>query len=256
MKKASITTVNLPHFKRGNLVEMVSDAIRDEILSGKFKQGEKLASQEIFCKKMGVSRTVIREAWNKLASLGLIKTIHGHGSFVNFPDTTILGPIWDAIQLDKNTTRELFESRFYLETIIVRLAAKRNKKTDIERLKKIVELMEKNANKNNTKQTIRYDIEFHQALADISQNMVLKRFLLTISKMIQRFLEDYTKIPGTSQNAISYHNRIIQAVAKKNPGLAEKEMKEHLMDVINTLRETLNLNIDLDLYMEGKHRVD
>ena len=116
--------------------------------------------------------------------------------------------------------------------------------------------MEKNANKNNTKQTIRYDIEFHQALADISQNMVLKRFLLTISKMIQRFLEDYTKIPGTSQNAISYHNRIIQAVAKKNPGLAEKEMKEHLMDVINTLRETLNLNIDLDLYMEGKHRVD
>jgi GntR family transcriptional repressor for pyruvate dehydrogenase complex len=246
MKNSIKTKVALPHFKRGNLVEMVFNAIRDEVLSGKFKQGEKLASQEIFCKDFGVSRTVVREAWNKLASIGLIKTIHGHGSFVNHPDASnILGPICDAIQLDKNSTQDLLESRFYLETIIVRLAAKRSTQKDIAKLSKIVELMEINAEKNNNKQTIRYDIEFHQSLADISQNMVLKRFLLTISKMIQRFLKDYTKIPGTSQNAICYHRRIIRAVAKKDPDLAEAEMKAHLEDVINTLRETLDLAIDL-----------
>ena len=246
MKNSINTKVTLPHFKRGNLVEMVFNAIKDEVLSGKFKRGEKLASQEVFCKDFGVSRTVVREAWNKLASIGLIKTIHGHGSFVNHPDASnILDPICDAIQLDKNSTQDLLESRFYLETIIVRLAAKRSTQKDIDKLSKIVELMEINANKNNSKQTIRYDIEFHQSLADISQNMVLKRFLLTISKMIQRFLEDYTKIPGTSQNAISYHKRIIRAVAKKDPDLAEAEMKAHLEDVINTLRETLDLAIDL-----------
>jgi GntR family transcriptional repressor for pyruvate dehydrogenase complex len=240
------TKIDLPPFKRGNLVEMVFNAIRDKIISGKFKQGEKLASQEIFCKEMGVSRTVVREAWNKLASIGLIKTIHGHGSFVNHPDASnILDPICDAIQLDKNSTQELFESRFYLETIIVRLAAKRSTQIDIAKLSKIVELMELNADQNNIKQTIRYDIEFHQTLADISQNTVLKRFLSTISKMIQRFLEDYTKIPGTSQHAVSYHKRIIQAVAKKDADLAEAEMKEHLMDVIDTLRKTLNLELKI-----------
>jgi DNA-binding FadR family transcriptional regulator len=136
MKKSIKSKVTLPHFKRGNLVEMVFVAIRDEILSGKFKPGEKLDSQEIFCKEFGVSRTVVREAWNKLASIGLIKTIHGHGSFVSHPDASnILDPICDAIQLDKNSTQDLLESRF---------------------------------------------------------------------------LEDYTKIPGTSQNAISYHKRIIR----------------------------------------------
>lgn len=246
MSKSIKAKIGLPPFKRGNLVEMLFNAIRDEVLSGKFKQGEKLASQEIFSKELGVSRTVVREAWNKLASIGLIKTVHGHGSFVSRPDTSnILDPICDAIQLDKNSTQDLLETRFYLEAIIVRLAAKRNKQTDIDRLSKIVELMEINANKKNAKQTIKYDIEFHKALADISQNKVLKRFLLTISKMIQRFLEDYTKIPGTSQCAISYHKRIIQAVAKKDSDLAEAEMKEHLIDVINTLRETLNLALDL-----------
>jgi GntR family transcriptional repressor for pyruvate dehydrogenase complex len=246
MEKSLKTNMTLPHFKRGNLVEMVFNAIKDEILSGKFKQGEKLHSQEFFCKELGVSRTVVREAWNKLASVGLIKTIHGHGSFVGQPDASnILDPICDVIQLDKNSTQELLESRFYLETIIVRLAAKRNSQSDIERLRKIVAQMELNAKKRNTKQTIRLDIEFHQAIADISQNMVLKRFLLTISKMIQSFLEDYTKIPGTSLRAVSYHKRIIKAVAKKDSDLAEAEMKEHLMDVINTLRENLNLNLDL-----------
>jgi GntR family transcriptional repressor for pyruvate dehydrogenase complex len=152
-----------------------------------------------------------------------------------------MDPIWDAVQLEKKTIRELFESRFYLEIITVRLAAKRNKTTDVERLSKIVELMEINAQKNNTRQTIKYDIEFHQALADISQNMLLKRFLLTISKMIQRFLEDYTKIPGTSQRAISYHKRIIKAVAQKDSDLAEAEMREHLTDVIDTLHIAIDL---------------
>ena len=246
MKKSMKTKIDLPPFKRGNLVELVFNALKDEILSGKFKQGEKLASQESFCKEMGVSRTVVREAWNKLSSIGLIKTVHGHGSFVNQPDASnILDPICDAIQLDKKSTQELFESRFYLEAIIVRLAAKRNNQKDIDKLSKIVELMELNANKNNSKQTIRYDIEFHQTLADISQNTVLKRFLSTISKMIQRFLEDYTKIAGTSQRAISYHKRIIKAVAKRDPDLAEAEMKEHLLDVIDTLRKTLNLALDI-----------
>jgi GntR family transcriptional repressor for pyruvate dehydrogenase complex len=231
---------------RGNLVEMVFDAIKDEILCGRFKQGEKLASQDTFCKEMGVSRTVVREAWNKLASIGLIKTIHGHGTFVNHPDANnILDPICDAIQLDQNSTRDLLESRLYLETIIVSLAAKRNKQKDIDRLSKIVEIMEINANNNNIKETIRYDVEFHKALAEISQNLVLKRFLLTISKMIHSFLEKYQKIPGTSQNAISYHKRILRAVQKKDSDLAESEMKEHIKDVINTLRETLNLSLDL-----------
>jgi GntR family transcriptional repressor for pyruvate dehydrogenase complex len=246
MKNSINTRVKLPHFKRGNLVEMVFNAIRDEILSGKLKQDEKLASQEIFCKEFGVSRTVVREAWNKLASIGLIKTKHGHGSFVSHPDAcNILDPVCDAIQLDKNSTQDLLESRFYLEVIIVRLAAKRSTHKDIAKLRKIVELMEINADKNNTQQTIRYDIEFHLSLSDISQNMVLKRFLLTISKMIQRFLEDYTKIPGTSQRAINYHQRIINAVAKKDPDLAETEMKAHLIDVIDTLRKTLNLELEI-----------
>jgi len=62
MKNPVQTKFSLPKFKRGNLVEMVFNTLRDEILSGKFEQGAKLTSQETFCKELGVSRTVVREA--------------------------------------------------------------------------------------------------------------------------------------------------------------------------------------------------
>jgi len=40
---------------------------------------------------------------------------------------------------------------------------------------------------DNNFRTDRYDIDFYQILADISQNMVLKHLLLAISTMIKRF---------------------------------------------------------------------
>lgn len=245
MKKPLQISSRFPRFKRVSLVDMVFESIKDEIVSGKFVHDEKLPSQEIFSKELGVSRTVVREAWNKLASVGLVKIIHGHGSFVSFPDTDyLLEPIYDAIQLNKNTTQELFESRFYLEIIIVRLAAKRRKQSDITMLYKLVDEMEINSRKNDIAQIVQSDIEFHQALADISRNMVLKQFLLTIRKMIQNFLEDYTKIPGTPQSAIKYHTQIIKAIDKKDPILAQSTMELHLMNVIETMNRTLNLTLD------------
>ena len=148
MKNPVQTKFSLPKFKRGNLVEMVFNTLRDEILSGKFEQGEKLTSQETFCKELGVSRTVVREAWNRLSSVGLVKTLHGHGSFVNHPDAS-------------NMMEAIYKS------------------------------------------------------------------------------------------AINYHKRIIKAIVEKDSDLAEAEIKAHLMDVIKTLREKLNLNVRFSNWTKG-----
>ena len=147
--------------------------------------------------------------------------------------------------MNKNSTQELLETRFYLEAVIARLAARRNEPKDIDRLNKIVDLMEVSSIQKNNNESIRYDIEFHQTLIDISQNMVLKHLLLANSTMIKRFLEDYTKIPETSKSAISYHKLIIKALVEKDSDFAEAEMKAHTIDVIKTLREKLNINVKL-----------
>jgi DNA-binding FadR family transcriptional regulator len=62
----------LPNIKQGNLEERVFETLRDKILSGQFRNGEGLAPQESLGEQLGVSHTVIREAVNKSAFLGLV----------------------------------------------------------------------------------------------------------------------------------------------------------------------------------------
>ena len=66
--------------------------------------------------------------------------------------------IYNTVWLDKNSTQELLETRFYLEAVIARLAARRNGPKDIDRLNKIVDLMEVSSIQKNNKESIRYDI--------------------------------------------------------------------------------------------------
>ena len=67
----------LPNLEQGNLAERVFETLRDNILWGQFADGERLAPQELSGEQLGVSRTVIREALNKLALLGLVDIRQG-----------------------------------------------------------------------------------------------------------------------------------------------------------------------------------
>lgn len=246
MEKEPEQTLSLPHFKRKNLVEMVFSALRENILSGKHRDGDRLPSQDTLCRQLGVSRTVMREALNKLSSLGLIETRQGQGTFVRSPDAqSIMEPMYNALLLDESTTRELLETRYYLETIIVRLAAQRVEDSGVAKLEEIIKQNEKHVNNGDLKAVVEDDVAFHQTLAEISQNSILRRFLETISAMLRRFLESYDRIPGTPSRAVNYHKRILQAVAQKDHERAEAEMREHLLDVIQILRKKHNIQISL-----------
>ena len=242
MDNISISTLK----REMSLVETVFIVLKDEIISGKFTVGNKLPSQLEFCKKFGVSRTVIREAWNKLSSLGLIETVQGDGTFVRSPSAgSVLEPIYSALLLEKSSIAELLECRYYTETITAALAAERRNESDIARIEKTINLMKENAQRGDLDAVVEYDIAFHRALAEISQNTIFKRLLDTVSIILRRFLNTYTRIPGTPEHAIGYHQRILNAIIENNPELAKKAMKEHLLNVYEILRKELNIEIKL-----------
>ena len=65
----------------GNLSNSLFHQLRTDILQGKLKPGEKLTEQRI-CQEYVVSRTPVREAFQKLENDGLIETIPNRGAFV------------------------------------------------------------------------------------------------------------------------------------------------------------------------------
>ncbi len=122
----------------------VFEALHEMIATGRFPRGEKLPSQEELARQLGVSRNTLREAVNKLATMGLLVSRQGVGTVVEAPSpggylTTLSG----QFLLDPLSVREFIEARICIERTTVRLAVARAQPRDLRQLQEILEAQHK-----------------------------------------------------------------------------------------------------------------
>lgn len=240
---APIVFTNL---NKGNLVERVVEVLCDNFLSGRFKDGERLPPQEMLCEQFGVSRTVIRDAMNKLAVLGMVYIRQGSGTFVRATRPgTVIGPTFEVLLANKKSIQELIETRYYLEQVIARLAAKRANEEDILKLRECVKDMEKCVDMGDTAGYANYDVAFHLALADASGNSVLAEMLNIVRDSMLSFMKEFTKIPGAPKTAQRHHADIVDAVERRDARGAEHYMEEHIRFVIMILKNQYKYELDI-----------
>ena len=72
----------LSEVKKTNIGEQVYHQMKNQILNGDWKPGDKIPSENQLMALFGVSRGTVRQAVQKLGGEGLIFTRHGEGSFV------------------------------------------------------------------------------------------------------------------------------------------------------------------------------
>ena len=87
------------------------------ISSGEWEAGQKLPSESKLCEHFGVSRTVVRQALNGLASNSLIETIKGKGSFVSSPKH-----VWRLMQSLKGFNEDTIARGQTIQTQVLELA--------------------------------------------------------------------------------------------------------------------------------------
>ncbi|QPM66828.1 FadR/GntR family transcriptional regulator [Atribacter laminatus] len=75
--------------------EEIADQIRERIINGQFKPGDKLPSERLLAKNFGVSVPTIRQALGTLSATGYIKIIHGSGTFVTSYQTSPFLDLFD-----------------------------------------------------------------------------------------------------------------------------------------------------------------
>lgn len=232
--------------RQGNLVDVVFSTIKQDIVRGKLKLGDRFPPQEKLAEQFGVSRTVIREAQKKLASLGLVENRQGSGTYVSHPRVDeLIAPVLPLVGLDADNIAELMEARFHVELAISRMAAQRADDAQIERLKAIVNEMVEKTNQGGMEDIIQSDLDFHLELAAISRNRVLARMVETIREMTHRFLQSFYHTPGAPGRAIRDHMRVLEAVEARDPDLAEKEMRSHLAEIVEYIEIYFNIPLKM-----------
>ena len=137
-------------------------ALRDAILSGRFKPGERLVEERL-AQEWGVSRNPVREAIRVLASEGLIEVAARRGASV--------------VKMSDQEARETIELRALLEGHNARLAARRQDKETIKRVEKVLNKGTLAVSNGQFDQLTDLNQQFHQELAAAGQNTVLGEVL-------------------------------------------------------------------------------
>ena len=214
------------------LSEKIISKIFDALISGELKPGDRLPPERNLAEQFGVSRTVIRDAVKMLSGRGILQVKRGAGIFVATSEESMigrLGELTDALPLQGAGLRDLFEVRKVLEVKAAEYAAQRRSAHHVERLRSVVEdacLHTEDLDVLNER-----DAQFHVAIAEASQNLVLVRVMLTLLDLLETSRRETLSIPGRAKLSLKNHERIVEAIQAKKPEEARQAMLDHLTSV-------------------------
>jgi GntR family transcriptional repressor for pyruvate dehydrogenase complex len=210
-------------------IDIVQD-IQWKILSGDWGPGAQLPSERELSAEYAVSRPVIREALSGLVELGFIEIHPGRGSFVREVRVDDLSnSLTRAATLSKTTARDLVVARVGLECSAVEAAAQRDD-TDIEALKASLRAHSAATGVQSLALT---DLAFHEAVVRSSANPVLVLMFGAIRNQVFALMLRSHSDTSVHQLGEPYHEKIVQAIAERNPQGASDLMREHLELALN-----------------------
>ncbi len=205
-----------------NLTERVYQALRDEILSGKYQDGEALTELGI-AKELNVSRTPVREALRQLELEELVEMRPNRGAAVK-------GISMEDIQ-------DIYEIRAMIESLAAARAAVRASEEDFLQLEETLDLTQFYLERENQERLLAMDGRFHQQLYDICGSRMLRRILKDLHNYVGQSRGASLKTEGRAQESIHEHRLILEAMRSRDPEAAKARMAEHVRNTqANILR--------------------
>jgi len=221
--------MHIEPIKRVNISEQVFKQLKDMLIYGVWKQGEKLPSENKLAEQFDVSRITVRQAIQKLSVMGLIETRFGEGSFVKVIELSdSMNALIPSMYLREQNSSTMYEIQEFRETIEIestRLAAQKSTKEDIKDLKNIYKDMKEC--KGDLKKFAKQDFDFHFKIGLITNNKLLIRTYKILWEVLQISMTGIIEEMGC-KDALYYHSEIIKAFEKNDGEKAAELIREHI----------------------------
>lgn len=193
----------------------VYEQLRDLIVIGELAEDSQLVQEQV-AEALGVSRTPVRDALNRLAHEGLVTWNPGHGYLVN--------------GLTGREIREVYEVRRTLELEAARLACGRHGAALLAQLNALIEEM---VAADPTDSVVHFELNrrFHRTLVEPCDNHLLLKMLDTLwdHPVNRRITRSYLAEAGSSQAMIEEHRQLLAAASASDESLLVELTAHHLM---------------------------
>jgi DNA-binding GntR family transcriptional regulator len=210
-------------------VEIASDSVVDRVyeqlkamaISYEFKPGERLNEGDI-AKRLGVSRTPLREALNRLNTEGFLRFTPGKGFFCR--------------ELDAHEIFDLYELRKSIEVASVRLAVKRAKDADIDELLAFLDATGPDPGERTSVELVELDETFHERLMAMSGNAEMLRVLRNVNARIRFDMDRINR-----SNTQAEHRAVLAGVRARDEeacvSVLEKHIDRRLDQITSAIKE-------------------
>lgn len=195
------------------LRDVVFNTLRQQILTGELKPGERLMEIHL-ANKLGVSRTPIREAIRKLELEGLVIMIPRRGA--------------EVAQITWKNLKDVLEVRRALDVLAIELSCDRITKEELLELQAACKNFEEATKTADVREVAEADVKFHDIIVKSTRNDRLIQLVNNLSEQMYRYRFEYLKDTSSHEALVNEHNKILQSIINKDVKSAVEGVKIHV----------------------------
>ena len=212
-----------------SLAERAYRSLKETIAEGRLKPGQHVG-ETAFAERLGISRTPVREALQRLARDGLVVLDARNGARI--------------ADLSLEAVQELYDLREILEGSAARLAALNAKASDLQRLEAI--LAKEAALGDDPAALAKLNKLFHQSLCEAAHNRYLSQAAATFSTTLLLLGPTTLAAGGRAGESQAEHRAVVAAISAGKAARAEELMRAHIRRA-REIRMTMLLEADLEV---------
>lgn len=211
---------------RSSIPEKIIDEIRDALLRGDLKPGDRLPTEDQLASKFSVSRIGVREAMKMLSVMGVVEIRRGDGTYIaKNISASVIDPFIFSLIPGKKVPEELLDLREMLEIGILEIVLKRGTKDDLKKMEEAVELLENDSTRAEKDSEIlnEHNLAFHYAFAQATHNAMIVKIAEALWKMFAFTIKKSTL--KRTEESVRHHRMILEALKERDPERARTAIR-------------------------------
>ena len=229
---------------KDGIPEQVYKQLKENILKGIWKPGDKIPSENQLVSLFGVSRASIRMAIQRLITLGLLEPKVGDGTYVReFTPSVYINELV-PITLRPEYQIEIMEFRKALETEALKLAARRATDEDLRDLEQIHIRARKAFKKLDLETYFKEDIQFHMQIFNMSKNSIFMTTVQTFADVLfphfYSVARDFFETHEVPSDEADLHTVILNALKNRDAKTCVKAYTQLTAELISMYRRLQN----------------
>ncbi|WP_300301948.1 GntR family transcriptional regulator [Ferrovibrio sp.] len=198
------------------LADQIRETLAEQIVSGELAPGTRLDEVEI-AKRVGLSRTPVREAFKALTAMGFLEHRPRKGVVVAVPD--------------RQRIEEMFEVMAEVEATCARFAALRMTAKERRELESLHEQSLRMVRQSDLAGYSSFNTAFHALIYKGSKNSFLEETAQSVRRRLMPYRQSQFRVIGRLSSSHAEHDEVVNAILRGDGDAAEKAMRQHVSRV-------------------------